>query len=122
MFLAGLGFVLLFMEISGIGCPIKWITGINCAGCGMTRAVFFAVQLRFSEAFHYHPLFWLLPFLAAFFIFRDRLSKRIQKSVIWIAVICFAAVYVFRLLDPENTVVTVELESSLPVRLWKHFT
>ncbi|MDE7047571.1 MAG: DUF2752 domain-containing protein, partial [Lachnospiraceae bacterium] len=24
--------------VLGIGCPIKFITGISCMGCGMTRA------------------------------------------------------------------------------------
>lgn len=120
--LAGLGLVLLFMEVSGIGCPIKWFTGISCAGCGMTRAVFFAVQLQFSKAFYYHPLFWMLPFLVPLFLVRERLSRKMRKGITWTVAICFVAVYLFRLLDPENAVVTIELENGFPARLWKRFT
>ena len=28
----------MFLENIGITCPIKFITGISCAGCGMSRA------------------------------------------------------------------------------------
>ena len=52
-----------YMVLQGLGisCPIKFVTGISCAGCGMTRA--WKVLLfhgDFRQAFYYHPLF-LLP-------------------------------------------------------------
>ena len=49
------------MESIGITCPIKFITGISCAGCGMSRAWLAFLQLDMAKAFAYHPLFWLVP-------------------------------------------------------------
>ncbi len=48
------------LHLLGIGCPIKFITGVSCAGCGMTRACISAAHLDFGKAFYYHPLFPLL--------------------------------------------------------------
>lgn len=49
------------MESIGITCPIKFITGISCAGCGMSRAWMAFLQLDIAKAFAYHPLFGLVP-------------------------------------------------------------
>ena len=49
------------MESIGITCPIKFITGISCAGCGMSRAWMAFLHLDIAKAFAYHPLFWLVP-------------------------------------------------------------
>lgn len=42
-----------------IPCPLRYLTGISCPLCGMTRAHLAALQLDFPTAFHYHPLFFL---------------------------------------------------------------
>lgn len=53
--------VALVLGATGIGCPIKFMTGISCPGCGMTRAWLEALQLHLSVALAYHPLFWAVP-------------------------------------------------------------
>lgn len=121
MLLAGLGIVVLFTSISGIGCPIKWLTGISCAGCGMTRAVFYAVQLQFSKAFYYHPLFWMMPFLVLLYLFWDRLAAKVQKNIVWAVVICFVVVYLIRLFGYDQDIVVADVSAGLLGRLWKHF-
>ena len=57
------------LAIAGIGCPIKFMTGISCPGCGMTRAWLSVLHIDFGSAFAFHPLFWILPvvFLIIFF-------------------------------------------------------
>ena len=45
----------------GIGCPIKYATGISCIGCGMTRAWLSLLHLDIRGAFYYHPAFFLPP-------------------------------------------------------------
>ena len=42
-------------------CPFKKITGLPCPACGTTRAWVAAFHLDFKAAFHYHPLFPILP-------------------------------------------------------------
>ena len=48
----------LFLEGFGITCPIKFLTGISCAGCGMSRAWIAVFHLDFARAFYFHPLFF----------------------------------------------------------------
>ena len=57
------------LESFGVTCPIKYITGISCAGCGMSRAWISLLHFNIHDAFMYHPLFFLPPgagFLIAF--------------------------------------------------------
>ncbi|MEI6050540.1 MAG: DUF2752 domain-containing protein [Bacteroidota bacterium] len=45
-------------------CLFKNLTGYECYGCGMTRAVLSAIHLQFENAFHYNKLFLIvLPLL-----------------------------------------------------------
>ena len=53
----------ILLECVGITCPIKFITGISCAGCGMSRAWISLLKLDLKNAFYYHPLFWSVPIL-----------------------------------------------------------
>jgi hypothetical protein len=45
-------------------CLYKNLTGHECYGCGMTRAIFSAMHFRFTEAFTYNRLYIIvLPLL-----------------------------------------------------------
>ena len=45
-------------------CLYKNLTGHECYGCGMTRAILSALHLQFENAFHYNKLFIIiLPLL-----------------------------------------------------------
>jgi hypothetical protein len=45
-------------------CLIKYFTGNECAGCGMTRAIFSAIHLQFENAYNFNKLFLIiLPLL-----------------------------------------------------------
>lgn len=46
-------------------CMFHRMTGLYCAGCGMTRASYYLMHLRFGEAFRYNPLGVILLPLAA---------------------------------------------------------
>ena len=54
-----IAFVYVLFYVTGIGCPIKFITGISCMGCGMTRAYVSLFRGDFHSAFAFHPLFFL---------------------------------------------------------------
>lgn len=119
--LAGLLAVCFFYTVSGIGCPIKWLTGISCAGCGMTRAVFYAAHLQFAEAFYYHPLFWMMPVCAGFVFFAEQIPQKVKKYLISFLAASFFTVYIWRLMNPACQIVTCDVGSSLIARLWKYF-
>lgn len=50
-------------------CPLKTLTGLPCATCGLTRCVLALGQGQWREAFHWHPAavaaLALLPLLGA---------------------------------------------------------
>ena len=65
----------LLLNLVGIGCPIKFLTGISCPGCGMTRAWISIFKLDLAAAFRYHPMFWSVPILCALYLFDGRIFK-----------------------------------------------
>lgn len=65
------------LHFAGFGCPIKAVTGVSCAGCGMTRAWLAALAGDWAEAFFYHPLFWMVPPAVLVFFLRKRLPRRL---------------------------------------------
>ena len=57
-----LGVYVAFITLTGIGCPIRFFTGISCPGCGMSRAVLLLLSGHFQAAFRMHPLVYaVLP-------------------------------------------------------------
>lgn len=93
-------FYVAFLTITGIGCPIRFFTGISCPGCGMSRAVLFLLSGHFDAAFHMHPLvFVVIP--AGLWLFfgpeRRPFLRRIKKGLIVLLVILFVAVYFYRI-------------------------
>lgn len=49
-------------------CPTAATFGIPCPGCGLTRATLAALHGHFGEAFHLHPLVFLVTPVYAFVI------------------------------------------------------
>ena len=105
------------LHFAGFGCPIKAVTGVSCAGCGMTRAWLSALSGDWAAAFSYHPLFWVVPFGVLVFFLRKRLPRRLVTVLAWTAGIAFVAVYAVRLADPEDTVVVFAPETGLLHRI-----
>ncbi len=54
-------------------CPFKLIFGIDCAGCGMTRAYKALLRLDFISAFKYHSLFPIPIMVCIYQVFRKRI-------------------------------------------------
>ena len=94
---AGLGAAALIFHALGIGCPIRWLTGIPCAGCGMTRALISFATCHFREAVRFHPL---VPPAFLLWVFRRRLpgrAKSMLRKAVWAAAGAFIAVYAARI-------------------------
>lgn len=105
----------------GVTCPIRALTGISCAGCGMTRAWLALLRLDLRAAWSYHPLFFMPVPAAGIFLFRHRLPhKLVQGSMIFILGL-FLAVYFVRMMQPEDTIVTFAPQEGLFYRLITYF-
>ncbi|MBE5824302.1 MAG: DUF2752 domain-containing protein [Butyrivibrio sp.] len=96
------------LYFAGIGCPIKYLTGVSCMGCGMTRAYLSLLRLDFASAFQYHPLFPIPVIAAVLFLFRSRISQKIVKVLLFTTIVLFSIIYLLRILDPSDTVVVFE--------------
>lgn len=94
------------MEILGITCPILFITGISCAGCGMSRAWLSLLRLNISNAFYYHPLFWFPALTVFVFLFK----RKILKEWCLAGVILFLAVYGGRMISGRDKIVVFRPE------------
>ena len=87
-------------------CFFRFATGLDCPGCGTTRALYSLLHLRFWQAFRYNPLIYLLVPIATYFgavgyiyLLTGKLFKlklRISKPVIWIFVIVVLSFVILR--------------------------
>ncbi|NCS93156.1 MAG: DUF2752 domain-containing protein [Leptospira sp.] len=50
------------LEIPSI-CLVKYLTGLECLGCGMTRAFWYILHGEFSEAWKMNPLVFVVSAL-----------------------------------------------------------
>ena len=92
----------------GITCPIKFLLGVSCPGCGMSRALFSAVRLDFSAAFAYHPMWITLPFFAFFLLlFYQKDNKRMFRATFFVFAALMIGVYVYRMVCNSNEAVVV---------------
>ena len=102
------------MESIGITCPIKFITGISCAGCGMSRAWIAFLQLDMAKAFEYHPLFWLPPIAVIVLLCKSKINI---KLIIFTIILMFAIVYICRLIWSGDDVVVFEPQNNILFRI-----
>lgn len=107
--------------LTGIGCPIKFITGISCAGCGMTRAWFSLLHLDFAAAYSFHPLFWLPPVVLAALLLKNKLPRRLYRGILFTCILLCGIVYLVRLIRHDGDVVVLDPANNLLFRLLRRF-
>ncbi len=99
--------VILFYSIlmlCGITCPIKFLTGISCPGCGMTRACLAAIHFEFKEAFLYHPLWpFLMPVLIFLFNFRYSNKSKAFYVLLLSSAALMIVTFLIRMIGRLNT-------------------
>ena len=105
------------LESFGVTCPIKYITGISCAGCGMSRAWIALLHFNIHEAFMYHPLFFLPPVVVIVMLLKSKINIKIYKIIIFTIIIMFAIVYICRLIWSGDDVVVFEPENNILFRI-----
>lgn len=114
---AVIGLFYLGLEAMGVTCPILFLTGISCAGCGMSRAWMALLRGDVAAAFRFHPLFWLPVPAAAALLFQRRIPKRVWRTLMILMCVLFLGAYLVRLLSPDDTVVVWDPSQGLLYRL-----
>lgn len=107
-------FVIVLIYILFTGCPIRLLTGVSCAGCGMSRAYFCLLRLNFRGAFHYHPLF-ICPviFVTVYILTKFGFPKKWAKIINCVMAVLFIGVYIYRMFNPNDRVVIFEPQNGL---------
>lgn len=116
LYLAG---IYLFFSLLHVGCPLRFITGISCPGCGMTRAYYSLLKLDFNMAMHYHPLFILVPLMAALYFFDFYINPKLVKVLWAIIIIIFLTTYLIRLFSIQNDIVKIDISNSIVIKLYQ---
>lgn len=89
-----LAFSILVVNILHTGCIIKYLTGISCMGCGMTRALRSVISGEFGQAFYYNPCIYLLPITPIWIV----LDRKQQNAMEWILCSIVLTVYLIRVI------------------------
>ena len=82
-------------------CPFLQLTGIECLGCGMTRALTSAIHFDYAAAFEYHRMFWSLPIIGLYALFDGKLFKNrlLNSGIISIIGIGFICNWILNLIN-----------------------
>lgn len=104
----------------GIGCPIRFVSGISCPGCGMTRAWLAVLRLDFAVAFYYHPLFFLPPVALAVWFLKSKINLKIYKIIMLTMAALFITIYLLRLVLNGGEIVVFEPQNNIIFRLLRH--
>lgn len=114
-------FVYALFTLLGIGCPIKFVTGISCMGCGMTRAWLCVLRLDFKSAFYYHPGFWLPPLVLILFYLKNKKIIKNYKFFMFTATAIFVIIYLVRLIYLNDDIVVFQPENNILSKISKKF-
>lgn len=113
--------IIIVMYLFSLPCPILFMTGIPCPGCGMTRACLHLLQLDFAGAFQYHPLCFFLPLFVGVFLFRRCIPRKAYTFCVIIVISSFFLTYFLRLFDPTDTLVKIKVSNGLFYRIYSYF-
>ena len=87
-----------------MGCPIRKFFKFPCPACGITRAYVALFSGDITAAFHYHPLFFLLPivFILVILLLTDEKKKsgkftRLYTVISAVILFLFLILYFIRL-------------------------
>ena len=105
------------LESFGVTCPIKYITGISCAGCGMSRAWIALLHFNIHEAFMYHPLFFLPPVVVIVMLLKSKINIKFYKIFMFTMAGAFVIVYLYRMFIGDGNVVVFEPQNNIVFRI-----
>ena len=105
------------LESFGVTCPIKYITGISCAGCGMSRAWISLLHFNIHDAFMYHPLFFLPPVVVIVMLLKSKINIKFYKIFMFTMAGAFVIVYLYRMFIGDGNVVVFEPQNNILFRI-----
>ena len=105
------------LESFGVTCPIKYITGISCAGCGMSRAWIALLHFNIHEAFMYHPLFFLPPVVVIVMLLKSKINIKFYKIFMFTMAGAFVIVYLYRMFIGTGDIVVFEPQNNIVFRI-----
>ncbi len=84
------------LYVTGIGCPVRYILGVECPGCGITHALADCLRLDFAAAFRHNPMVFLLPPLFLWFIKDGKVFKneRLNNVFLWLILGIFGIYFI----------------------------
>ena len=104
-----LGLYCVIAILLSLPCPVLWITGVSCPGCGITRACLSLIRFDLESAIYYNPSVFVV-ILAAVLLFFSK-KKTTKNRILLTAAFFMIAVYLYRMLfahapvlqfDPAN--------------------
>ena len=84
----------------GWNCPIKYLTGVPCPGCGLSRALAALLRLDFRAALRFHPMVFVLPTVVLYALFGKKPlfgSKNLERMLLWSVIVLDIAIWLIRL-------------------------
>ena len=81
-------------------CPIKYLTGVPCPGCGLSRALAALLRLDFRTALRFHPMVFVLPPVVLYALFGKKPllgSKNLERVLLWSVIVLDIAIWLIRL-------------------------
>ena len=105
------------LESFGVTCPIKYITGISCAGCGMSRAWIALLHFNIHDAFMYHPLFFLPPIVVIVMLLKSKINIKFYKVFMFTMACAFVIVYLYRMIKGDSSIVVFEPQNNIVFRI-----
>lgn len=101
------GCYVLIHVLFDVGCPFLAVTGIPCAGCGLTRAVLYLCNGQFDRAMHMNPSVLPVCLFVLYFVFCRYILGRRVKGLKWCLIFLVSAmliIYIHRmwLYFPDN--------------------
>jgi len=111
--------ILAIITLSFLGiykCPIKYLFGIPCPTCGMTRAFYSIFSLDIKKAFYYHAL-WPIVIIGiiVFILYKFKIIKLKQKDIdllIYLLIFLLLFYYIYRHIT-HSPIVKINIQNSL---------
>ena len=97
-------------------CPSRFLVGIPCPGCGMTRALIALCTLDIEQAMYYHPLCVMVVviglILALDYWKVINVSKKIRTGILFTGGIAMIVIFIWRIRN-GSPVVAIDFENSI---------